>query len=161
MTGITEFAHDAAFGNDAFEGLEGDRLARELLGEVDDLDGDAQVRLVRAVAQHRILVGQAREGRPGDGALGELREDAIHDRFQRFEHVLLLDEGHLDIELVELAGGAVGARVLVAEAGRDLEVTVEARRHDQLLELLGSLRQGVEGAGMEPARHQEITRALG
>ena len=133
----------------------------ELLGEVDNLDGDAQIRLVRAVAQHRILVGQAREGRPGDGALGELREDAVHDRLQRFEHVLLLDEGHLDVELVELAGGAVGARVLVAEAGRDLEVAVEARRHDQLLELLRRLRQGVEGAGMEPARHQEVARALG
>ena len=154
-------AHDAPFGDGALEGLEGDRVARELLGEVDNLDGDAQIRLVGAVAQHRILVGEAREGRPGDGALGELREDAVHDRLQRLEHVLLLDEGHLDVELVELAGGAVGAGVLVAEAGRDLEVAVEAGGHDQLLELLRRLRQGVEGAGMEPARHQEVARALG
>ena len=154
-------AHDAPFGDGALEGLEGDRVARELLGEIDNLDGDTQIRLVRAVAQHRILVGQAREGRPGDGALGELREDAVHDRLQRFEHVLLLDEGHLDIELVELAGGAVGARVFVAEAGRNLEIAVEAGGHDQLLELLRRLRQRVEGARMEPARHQEVARALG
>ena len=113
------------------------------------------------IAQHRVLVGEAREGRRGDGALGELREDAVHHRLQRGEHVLLLDERHLDIELVELAGRAVGARVLVAEAGRDLEVAVEARRHHELLELLRRLRQGVEGAGMEPARHQEVARALG
>ena len=45
-------AHDAAFGDGALEGLEGDRVARKLLGEVDNLDGDAQIRLVRAVAQH-------------------------------------------------------------------------------------------------------------
>ena len=44
------------------------------------------------------------------------------------EHVVLRDEGHLEVELVELAGRAVGARVLVAEARRDLEIAVEARR---------------------------------
>src|SRR5688572_31814158 len=53
-------------------------------------------------------------------------------------HVLLGDEAHLEVELVELAGRAVGTGVLVAEAGRDLEVAVEARHHDELLELLRS-----------------------
>ena len=79
----------------------------------------------------------------------------------RGEHVLLGDEAHLEIELIELAGRAVGAAVLVAEAGRDLEIAVEARDHQQLLELLRRLRQRVELAGMQPARHQEVARALG
>ena len=72
-----------------------------------------------------------------------------------------VDERHLDVELVELARRAVGARVLVAEAGRDLEVAVEARHHQQLLELLRRLRQRVELAGMNAARHQVVARALG
>jgi len=48
-------------------------------------------------------------------------------------------KAHLDIELIELARTAVGARVLVAEARRDLEIAVEARDHDELLELLRRL----------------------
>src|SRR5204863_6052620 len=63
-------------------------------------------------------------------------------------------------ELVKLAGRAVGARVLVAKAWRDLEVAVEARDHGELLELLRRLRQRVELAGMQARRHQEVARAF-
>ena len=44
------------------------------------------------------------------------------------EDLVLRRVGHLDVELVELARRAVGARGLVAEARRDLEVAVEARK---------------------------------
>ena len=71
-----------------------------------------------------------------------------------------VDERHLDVELVELAGRPVGARVLVAEAGRDLEVAIEARHHQQLLELLRRLRQRVELARVQAARHEVVARAL-
>ena len=37
------------------------------------------------------------------------------------------------VHLVELAGAAVGARGLVAEARRDLEVAVEARDHEDTM----------------------------
>ena len=77
------------------------------------------------------------------------------------EHVVLRDERQLDVELVELARRAIGARVLVAEAGRDLEVAVEAGDHQQLLELLRRLRQRVELARMDPARHEVVACALG
>ena len=93
-------------------------------------------------------------------AVGKFLEHAADDRLDRVEDVLLGDEAHLQIELVELAGRAVGARILVAEAGRDLEIAVEARDHDQLLELLRRLRQRVEFSRMEPRRHQVIARAF-
>src|SRR3546814_2769764 len=101
----------------------------------------SQGRLVAAVLQHRRGIGDPREGRRGDGLADagegrELLEHAVQHRLHGGEHVLLRDEAHLEIELVELAGAAVVAAVLVAEAGRDLEVAVEARHHQQLLELL-------------------------
>ena len=85
----------------------------------------------------------------------------MHHRLDGSEHVLLLDERHLQVELVELARAAVGARVLVAKAGCDLEVAVEARDHEQLLVLLRRLGQRVELAGMEAGGHQEVARPLG
>ena len=94
-------------------------------------------------------------------AAAELLEHAGENGLDRRPHVLLGDEGHLEVELVELAGRAVGASVLVPEAGRDLEVAVEPRHHQQLLELLRGLRQRVEHAGMDAARHEVVARALG
>ena len=120
------------------------------------IDRIAQIRLVGAVFQHRF----AHRGCAGTcGVTGlaaaELLEHAAQHRLDRVEHVLLRDETHLDVELIEFAGRAVGAGILVAKAGRDLEVAVEAGDHDQLLELLRRLRQGVEFAGMEARRHQD------
>ena len=92
------------------------------------LDRIAQVGLVGAVFADRLAVGDARELRRHRLALGELLEHPAQHRLDGGEDVLLRDEAHLDVELVELAGRAVGARVLVAEAGRDLEIAVEARR---------------------------------
>ena len=77
---------------------------------------------------HRLRIRDQRKLRRHRLAVGELLEHAAHHRLDRVEHVLLRDEAHLEIELVELAGRTVGARVLVAEARRDLEVAVEARR---------------------------------
>ena len=82
----------------------------EMLGDVRHLDRVAQVRLVGAVFPHRVGIGDARELRRHRLALAELLEDAAQHRLDRLEHVLLLDEAHLDVELVELAGRAVGAR---------------------------------------------------
>ena len=109
---------------------------------------------------HRLGIGNERKFRRHRLAVGEFLEHAAHHRLDRVEHVLLGDEAHLDIELIELAGRAVGARVLVAEAGRDLEIAVEARHHDELLELLRRLRQRVELAGMDARRHQIVARAF-
>ena len=84
----------------------------------------------------------------------------MHHRLHRAEHVLLGGEAHFQVELIEFARGAVGAGVLVAKTGRDLEVAVEAGDHQQLLELLGRLRQGVELARMDAGRHQIVPGAF-
>ena len=98
----------------------------------------------------------------GDGKpAAEFLEHAAQHGLNRVEHVFLGDETHLDVELVELAGRTVGAGVLVAETGGDLEVAVEARHHDQLLELLRRLRQRIELAGMDARRHEEVAGTFG
>ena len=94
-------------------------------------------------------------------AAGKLLEHAAHHRLDRVEYVLLGGKTHFQIELVKFAGRAIGARILVAEAGGDLEITVEAGNHDQLFELLRRLRQRVEFPRMKPRRHKIVARALG
>ena len=130
----------------------------EVLGALDELVAEAEVGLVRAEATHRVGVGHLLEGRLEVDA-DEL-PDLLDDRLAELEHVGLLDEAHLDVELGEL-GLAVGAEVLVAVAARDLVVALHAGDHEQLLEQLRALRQGVPGARSEPRRDEEVTRTLG
>src|SRR3546814_3556537 len=87
-------------------------------------------------------------------------EHAVQHRLDGGEDVVLGDEAHLEVELVELARRAVGAAVLVAKAGRDLEVAVEAGDHQMLLEHLRRLRQRVELDRVQAARHQVVARDL-
>ena len=76
------------------------------------------------------------------------------------EHIFLSNKAHLEIELVELARRAIRAGGFIAETRRDLEVTVKPGNHEQLLELLGSLGQGVEFARVVTGRHQKVPRAF-
>ena len=76
------------------------------------------------------------------------------------DDVVLLDEAHLDVELGELRL-PVGAEVLVAVAAGDLVVALHAGDHQQLLEQLRALRQGVPAAGLQARRHQEVAGTLG
>ena len=153
-------AHDAARLDDVLERVEGHVVAGEFRRHVGDDERIAQIRLVGAIFQHGFGIGDQREFLRDRLALAEFLENAAQHRFDGREDVFLRDETHLDIELIELAGAAVGARILVAEARRDLEIAVEARDHEQLLELLRRLRQRIELAGMEPRGHQKIARAF-
>ena len=102
------------------------------------------------------------EGGGGDPlVLAELVEHGHQHIFQYAQHVRLTGKGHFHIQLIEFTGGTVGTGVLVPEAGGDLEVTVKAGGHQQLLELLGRLRQSVELAGVVPGGNQVIPGALG
>ena len=100
--------------------------------------------------------GTSRIGRSGTVA----RETSMTIASTKAMTVVLVDEAHLEVELGEL-GLAVAAQVLVAEAARDLEVAVDAGDHQELLELLRALRQGVDVARLEPRRHEEVAGAFG
>ncbi len=93
--------------------------------------------------------------RPGDRLGG-----GEHGFADRGEHVVLRDEAHLGVELHELVL-PIGAQVLVAQAAGDLVVAIDAGHHQELLEQLRRLRQGVERARLLARRHEELARALG
>ena len=125
----------------------------EVVGALGELEAEAQVRLVGAVPPHRLRVGHARE-RQRDLVADQL-PDRGDDGLGEGDHVVLLGEAHLDVELGEL-GLPVGAEVLVAVAAGDLEVPLQAADHEQLLEQLRALRQGVPAAGLQACRNQEV-----
>ena len=154
-------AHTACSGSlqDLCENLE--TRAAERLAHVLHHDRIAQVGLVAAVFAQRVGVRNERKLRRHRFAVGEFLEHASDHRLDRIENVLLGDEAHLKVELIKLARRAIGARILVAEARRDLEITVETRDHDQLLELLRRLRQRVELPRMQPRGHEVVARAFG
>jgi hypothetical protein len=116
------------------------------LADLDELERETQVGLVDAVALHRVAPRHARERRL-DLDVHRLAERLGEHALPHLEHVVFLDERHLHVELRELRL-AIGAQVLVAEAARDLEVAVESRDHQDLLEQLRRLRQRVELARM-------------
>ncbi len=137
---------------------DGELAPRERGAHVGQLEAEAQVGLVEAVARDRLAVGQAREGRQID--LHHLRPHVAHRRLHRLEHVFLRAERHLDVELRELRL-PVGTQIFVAHAARDLHVAAEARDHQNLLEHLRRLRQRVERAGVQAAGNEIVARAFG
>ena len=128
------------------------------VGELGQLELDAQVGLVGAVAAHRLLVGHHRKRRQLDA--DRVLDGAPDHRFEHRPDLFLVEERGLDVDLGEL-GLAIGAQVLVAEALGDLVVAVEAGDHQQLLEELRALRQREEHAVVDAARHEVVARAFG
>ncbi len=102
-----------------------------------------------------------RRGNGRAGALAPERGERVDDDLlEHVEHVLALDERHLEVELPELEL-PVGAEILVSPAGRDLVVAVEPADHAELLEELRRLREREETTRLEPHGHDEVARALG
>ena len=130
----------------------------EDVGQLGQLHPEAHVGLVGAVTLHRLVPGHPRDRRRSLARTRGFRGGQHCDR-DRVEHVGLVGEGHLDVELHELEL-PVGAQVFVAQAARDLEVAVEATDHQQLLEQLRALRQRIERAGPQARRHDEVARAF-
>ena len=65
-------------------------------------DRVAQVGLVRAVPKRRVSVGNLRPLGIDLAAAAELFEHASQHRLDCVEHVLLLDKGHLHVQLIEI-----------------------------------------------------------
>ncbi len=139
------------------EHLEG-RPARHL-GRLLDLEPEAQVGLVGAVAEVGLLPRQPPE-RQLELDVAAFAPDAGHDPLDQAEQVLPVGEGRLDVELGDLLQ-PVGAQVLVPEAAGDLVVALEAGDHEQLLVDLRALRQREEAARLQASRDEEVASALG
>ena len=77
------------------------------------------------------------------------------------KHILLFDKAHLQIKLIEFARTSISTAIFVAETWRNLEIAIKTGHHNQLFELLGGLRQGIEFSWMQPRWHQKITRPFG
>src|SRR5512136_2239972 len=79
------------------------------------------------------------------------RHGRDHRRVEAFHHcqyVVALYKRHLKVELRKF-GLAIAAQVFIAEAAGDLEIAIHTRYHEQLLELLRRLREGVELARVD------------
>ncbi len=150
--------HKAALFNGVGERLEA--CAAEEVAHIHPLERVAKVRLVGAVCHHGVAVLDARPRGGRAIPLGERGEGLSDHVFDDCEDFVLGGVAHFDVELVELARGTVGAGGFVAEARRNLEVAVEARNHEKLLEHLRRLRQSVELAAMDAARHQIVARTF-
>ena len=132
-----------------------------MFADVLHLDRVAQVGLVGAIPLQAVAVGDQRPVTGHRPTAAEFLENALDHRLHGGKDIRLLDKAHLDIKLVKVGRAAVGARVFVAKTRRDLEIAIEPRHHDQLLELLRGLRQGVELARMQARGHQKVARAFG
>ena len=135
-----------------------ERCLREVLGELDQLAAETQVRPVDAIAVHRLGIGHARD-RQRHLVAGNLRPQSNDQLLDQRLNVLGLAEAELDVQLAEL-GLAIGAEVFVAEASRDLEVALDTGHHQQLLEQLRRLRQRVPRTWLQPDGDQEVAGAL-
>ena len=129
----------------------------EEVGALDDLDVEAQVGLIGAVVFHGIRVGHTWDW-GGDFVADELPQGG-NDLLSESNDIILIDEGHLNVELGELRL-AVSAEVLVAVAASNLVVALHTSHHQQLLEQLRGLRQCVPGAWLQTCRHEEVACTL-
>ena len=121
-------------------------MAFHYVHQFHELHLEACVGLVTAVILHGIVPCDAGECFVDFHAAYCLEEVLCHTLEQR-DYILLLYKAHFAVNLCEL-GLTVGAKVLVAETFYNLEVTVEARYHKQLLEELRALRQCIELSGV-------------
>lgn len=131
------------------------------VGNIPHKERIAEIGLVAAVRFERLAICDAAEGRLVRFPTRIFCKYGGQNAFEYAEHFLLRGERHFDVELIKFAGRTVGAGVLVAETGRDLEVFIESRAHEQLFVLLGRLRQRVKFPGIQAAGHDIVPRAFG
>src|ERR1700728_2643078 len=78
--------------------------AAKNVGNVLHLDRVAEIRLVGAVLAYRLTVWNARKFLGHRLAAGKFLEYAADDRLNRGKYVVLRNEAHFQVELIELAG---------------------------------------------------------
>ena len=83
-----------------------------------------------------------------------------HHLLEERDDIFLVYKTHLAVHLGEL-GLAVGSQVFVSETFGYLEVAVETTHHEQLLERLRTLGQGIELPGVHARGHDKVARSFG
>ena len=153
-----------AVSNDCFYdiSLEGTETAvSHALGSILHEKVDTEIRFIGSVFFHGIFVGDAAEGRFGSGLVGaEFLKYRRENVFQNGEDIFLAGESHLHIQLIELARRTVCTGILITEAGGDLEIAVETGGHEQLFELLGSLRKCIKFARVVSGGNEIVSRTF-
>ena len=119
---------------------------------------EAHIRLIHTEAVHRIVVAHAQE-RCLNVYIDHVLPDLSHQTFDQRIHVFAVDERQLDVHLSEF-WLTVSTQIFIAEATRQLIVTLHTSNHQPLLILLRRLRQRIESTRIHAARHQELTRTL-
>ncbi len=134
-------------------------MAFHHIHEFHECHAETHVGLVAAVVFHGIGPGHAQEGLCKLDA-SDFFEKMLGHALECVDDVVLVDIAHLTVDLCEF-GLAVSAQVFVAEAFHNLEIAVDAGHHQQLLECLRALGQGVELALIHARGHHKVARTLG
>ena len=134
-----------------------ERRVLEIVGQLDELVAESQIRLVGTVLVHRILPRDARQ-RKLDVITAGL-PNRLDDLLGHRDDILLVDIAHFHIELRELRL-AVSAEVLITVAACELIVAFDAADHEQLLEQLGALRQRIPRTRHQTGRYKEVASAF-
>ena len=160
LSGSGEVAHHDCLDYISLEGAEAAVLDQP--GNILNDQINSQIRLIGSISFHCLLESNPFKRSFRGHVIGtELGKNRRQDVLQHGEYIVLAGEAHLHIQLIELTGRSIASGVLVAEAGRDLEVAVEPGGHQKLFKLLGGLRQGVEFSGVFSSGYEVIACALG
>ncbi len=131
-----------------------------MLGNNLHLDRVAQVGLVRTIPKRSVLIRNLLPRLIDLATTTKLFKNPTNNGLDRIKNILLFYKAHLKVELVEIRGRAICARVFVAETRCNLEIFVKTRDHDQLFELLRGLWQCIEFTGVLARWHKEIARSF-
>ena len=136
---------------------DGEFSLRDNRRDVANLEVVARVGAIDAVALHGVGVGDA--GECADVVLEKFRPQQTHEATHHRHHIFALDETHLEIDLREFRL-TICARIFIAQALADLQVSIAACDHENLLEKLRTLRQRVPTSFVQTAWHDEVARAF-
>ena len=109
------------------------------LAEVGQFQPKADVGIIPAKAIHRLLVTQTRERCLHHCQVGAVLHHADHQPLHNIHHIVPVDKTHFHVQLGKFRL-AIAALVLITEAAGNLKVAVITGDHNQLLQLLRTLR---------------------
>ena len=91
--------------------------------------------------------------------IDHLLKDVFGKSFKHVQHIGLVHEGHLTVDLGKLRL-TVSAEIFIPETLDNLKVSVHPCHHQQLLQDLRRLRKRVEVSRLQSGRHQKVSRTF-